>query len=106
MGQIAVAVDAKSFFLSMKFMGDLHNPDVLQVRLFPPRDGWVAAETAIVHKVLTGRKLAGEDLSGLGMAIRAGNRCRVDAGGEPHLYRILIFMTAEAEKGVGRGKAH
>ena len=33
---IAMAIDAESFSLSMKLMGDLHNPDVLQVRLFPP----------------------------------------------------------------------
>ena len=90
----------------MKLMGNLHDPHILQVCLFPPEDGGVTAETFIVHQVVTGRHLAGEDLSRFCMAIRAGHRCRMDAGAKPPLLRILILMTAQAEKRVGRGEAH
>jgi hypothetical protein len=78
---VAMAIDAKSLFFTMKLMGDFHNPDILQVNLFPPGDGWMAVETLIIHQIITGIKLAGKDLPGLCMAIRAGNRCRMDARG-------------------------
>jgi len=78
---VAMAIDAKSLFLNMKLMGDFHNPDILQVNLFPPGDGWVAVETFIIHQIITGIKLAREDLPGLCMAIRTGNRGRMDARG-------------------------
>ena len=103
---VAMAIDAESFLFGMKFMGNLHNPDILQVCLFPPADGRMAAETALVHQVITGRKLAGNDLSGIRVAIHTGHRCRMDAGRKPHLSGFLILMTAQAEKGVGGGEAH
>jgi hypothetical protein len=78
---VAMAIDAQGLFFTMKLMGDFHNPDILQVHLFPPGDGWVAVEALIIHQIITGIKLAGKDLPGLCMAILAGNRCRVDARG-------------------------
>jgi hypothetical protein len=90
---IAMTIDAESFFLGMKLMGDLHNPDALQVGLFPPGDALVAAETVFIHQVITGEIVEGDDLSGLCVAIRTGNRCRMNAGREPHLGWILITVT-------------
>jgi hypothetical protein len=81
MFNVAMAIDAESLFFNMKRMGDFHNPDILRLDLFPPGDGGVAVETFIIHQIITGIKLAGENLPGLRMAIRAGNRCRMDARG-------------------------
>ena len=106
MFNVAVALDAKSLLFRVKLMGNFHNPDVGQVNLFPPGDGGVAAQTVIGHKVITGRKLAGDDLPGLGMAFRTGHRFRMAAGGKPHLRSLLITMTAKAEERVVRSEAH
>jgi hypothetical protein len=103
---VEMAIDAQSFFLGMELMGDLHNPHALQVGLFPPGDAWVAAETVFIHQVITAEIVAGDDLSGLCMAIRTSNRCRMNAGRKPHLSWMLIPVTAQAVKGVGRGKKH
>jgi len=78
---VAMAIDAKSLFPDMKRMGDFHNPDILRLDLFPPGDSGVAVETSIIHQIITGVKLARENLPGLRMAIRAGNRRRMDARG-------------------------
>ena len=103
---VAVALDAERLLLRVKLVGDFHDPDVLRVHLLPPGDGGVAAETVIGHHVITGKELPGDDLSGPRMAIHTGHRCRMAAGGEPHLRSLLIAMTAETEKGVTRGEAH
>ena len=103
---IAMAIDTQRLSLTMKFMGNLHNPDILQVRLFSPGNGRMAAKTALVHQVITGRKLEQKDLSGFRVAIPASHSYRMDAGRKPPLLRILIFMTTQAEKRVGRGEAH
>ena len=81
MFDVTMALDAKSLFFDMELMGDFDNPNILRVNLFPPGDGWVAAETFMIHQVITGIKLTGEKFAWLGMAIRAGNRCRMDARG-------------------------
>ena len=85
MFNVAVALDAEGLLFRMKLMGNLHNPDVWQVNLFPPGDRGVAAQTVIGHNFITGKKLAGDDLPGPCMAIRTGHRFRMAAGGEPHL---------------------
>ena len=103
---VAMAIDADSFFLGMKFMGNLHNPHILQVCLFSPGNSRMAAQTTLVHQVITGRKLEGKDPSGFRVAIHTSHRCRMAAGGKPHLPGILILMTAQADKGVTRGEAH
>lgn len=51
---VAMAIDADSFFFGMNLMGNLHNPDILQVCLFSPGEGRMAAETVLVHQVITG----------------------------------------------------
>lgn len=106
MFNVAMTIDAERLLLRVKLVGDFHNPDVLRVDLFPPGDGGVATETVIVQEVITGGKPAGDNLPGPCMAIRAGHRCRMAAGGEPHLRSFFIPMTAEAEKGVARGEAY
>ena len=103
---VAMTLDAERFLLRVKLVGDFHDPDVLRLHLLAPGDGGVAAETIIGHHIITGKKLPGDDLSGPGMAFRAGHRCRMAAGGEPHLGSLLIAMTAETEKGVARGETH
>ena len=106
MFDIAVALDAERFLLRVKLVGDFHDPDGLRVHLFPPGNGGVAAKTVIGHHVITGKELPGDDLSGPRMAIDTGHRCRMTAGGEPHLRSLRIAMTAQTEKGVARGEAH
>lgn len=103
---VEMAIDAQSFFLSMELMGDLHNPHALQVGLFPPGDAWVAAQTVFIHQVITGEIVEGDYFSRLCMAIRTGNRCRMNAGRKPPFGWILIPVTTQAVKGVGRGKKH
>jgi len=98
---VAMAINAQSFFLGMKPMGDLHNSHVLQVGLLAPGDGPVAAETVIVRQVVAGRKLAGDNLSPGCVATYAGHGSGMDAGREPHRWRALILVAAQAEEGVG-----
>jgi hypothetical protein len=101
---IAMAIETYGFFLGMKLMGDFYNPDVGQVGLFPFGKVRVAAQTAVVHKVIAGRKLTGDDFSRSCVAILAGNRCRVGAGRKPPRHRLLILMTSQAKKLIGRSK--
>jgi hypothetical protein len=68
---VAMTIDAEGFFLGMKLMGNLHNSDILQVRLFSPGEGRMAAKTALVQQVITGRKPAWNDLSGIRVTILA-----------------------------------
>lgn len=102
---VAMAIDAQDLFLSMQLMRDLHYPHVLQVGLFSLRDRLVAPEAVVIHQVVTRRELVGDNLPGIGMAIRAGNRCRVHAGGEPLFWWILMAVAAQTENRVGRGKS-
>ena len=103
---VAMALYAEGLLLRVKLMGDSHNPNVLQLNLFPPGDGGVATKAVIGHKVITGRKLAGDDLPVPCMAIYTSHRCRMAPGGEPHLRSLFIAMTAETEIGVACGEAH
>jgi hypothetical protein len=88
----------------MELMGDFYDPNAGQVSLLPPVNGGVTAQTVIVHQSITGGKLTGDDPSRLCVAIRAGYRCRVDAGRKPPGHRFLILMAAQTEKRMGRGK--
>jgi hypothetical protein len=88
----------------MELMGDFYDPNTGQVSLLSPVNGGVTAQTVIVHQSITGGKLTGDDSSRLCVAIRAGYRCRVDAGRKPPGHRFLILMAAQTEKRMGRGK--
>jgi len=90
----------------MELMGNFYDPNAGQVRLLPSGNRVVTAQTVIVHQVITGGKLTGEDSSRLCMAIRAGYRCRVDAGRKPPGQGLLILVAAQAKKGMGRGKSN
>jgi hypothetical protein len=101
---IAMAIDTYAFFLDMELMGDFYDPDAGQVRLFPFKNSGMTAQAAVVHQIIAGGKLTGDDSSRRRVAIRAGNRRRVGAGRKPPGLGFLILMAAQTKKRMGRGK--
>ena len=104
MDDVAMAIDAERPFLHMEFVGYKYSSDRLRAGLFPSRDGGMAARAVLVHQLIAGRKLAGNQLSRGGVTFDTGNGGRVGTGGEPHFRNFLVLMTAQAEKGVAGGK--
>ena len=105
MFNVAMAIDAEAPFSAWS-LWEKYSPDSLRAGLFPSGDGGMAARAVLVHQLIAGRKLAGNQLSRGGMTFHTGHRCRMAAGGEPHLRNFLVVMTAQAEKGVAGGKAN
>lgn len=104
MFNVAMTIDAERPFLHMEFVGYKYSSDSLRAGLFPSGEGGMAARAVLVHQLIAGRKLAGNQLSRGGVTFDTGNGRRVGTGGEPHLRNFLVLMTAQAEKGVAGGK--
>jgi hypothetical protein len=102
--QVPMAVGASSPFLGMEFVGYEYNPDSLEGILFPSRYRRMATDASPVHEIIAGRKLAGDEISRIGVTIRTGDGGRVDPGGKPHPRQFLVAMAAQAEKRVPGGK--
>jgi hypothetical protein len=61
---IAMAIYAQDFLFQMLLMGDLHNAHSFQVGSLSFRNRRVAVQAVVVHQVITGGILVGENRSG------------------------------------------
>jgi hypothetical protein len=70
---VEMTIGTESSFFDMEFMGDLHNPNVLQIGLFSPRNGGVTAKTVLVQQIITGGIILRDELSRLGVAVHTSD---------------------------------
>jgi hypothetical protein len=103
---IPVAIDAQHLLVGMLLVGNLDDPDLIQVHLLSSRDRLMATHTSLVHQVIAGRKTVGKAEGFRSMAVHAGDRCRMGPGGNPHPGNVLILMTGQAKDGIAGGKPH
>lgn len=103
---VAVAIETQGLFVGVKLVGYIHDPDILDVRLFAVCDRRVATKAVLVHKLVAGREFSRDELAGARVAIGAGYRGGVDSGRKPQLRGFLILMAAQTEKRMGSRKPH